>query len=131
VGAAGIETAMRAAFAEAEVDAAEVKRLEPAMTTDAKDRHVFTAAVAAGSELIVTFDPDDFRPGACEPLGVEAIHSDDFLLDLHDPLRAHTTAGVPRSGTRSGLGRGFVSVNVRGRSDHLRPTSAPRSVRGQ
>jgi hypothetical protein len=37
VGAAGIETAMRAAFEEAEVDAAEVEHLEPAMTTEAKD----------------------------------------------------------------------------------------------
>jgi predicted nucleic acid-binding protein len=82
--AARIEEAMRAAFEEAEVDAAEVERLESAMTNDPKDRHVLAAAVAADAEVIVTFDIGDFPPEACEPLGVEAIHPDDFLLDLHD-----------------------------------------------
>jgi acyl-CoA thioesterase len=43
--------AMRCAFEEAEVDAAEIERLEPAMTYDPNDRHVLAAAVAAGSEL--------------------------------------------------------------------------------
>jgi predicted nucleic acid-binding protein len=119
--AARIEQAMRATFEEAEVDPAEIERLEPAMTNDEKDRHVLAAAVAADSELIVTFDLEDFPPEACEPLGVEAIHPDDFLLDLHDLnpdavhvaleqqasdlnppwpleklLRALRTAGVPR-----------------------------------
>ncbi len=79
-----IERAMRAAFDEAEVDPAEIKRLEPAMTNDPKDRHVLAAAVAADSELIVTFNLIDFPPEACEPLGVEAIHPDQFLLDLND-----------------------------------------------
>jgi predicted nucleic acid-binding protein len=116
-----IEQAMRAAFEEAEVDPAEIERLEPAMTNHPKDRHVLAAAVAADSEVIVTFDLDDFPPHACEPLGVEATHPDDFLLDLYDLgpeavraaleqqaadlnpawpldelLRALTTAGVPR-----------------------------------
>jgi predicted nucleic acid-binding protein len=116
-----IEQAMRAAFEEAEVDPGEIERLEPAMTNDEKDRHVLATAVAADAELIVTFDLGDFPSEACEPLGVEAIHPDDFLLDLHDlapeavraaldqqaadlhppwPLEqllaALTTAGVPR-----------------------------------
>lgn len=77
-------SAMRGAFEEAEIDAAEIDRLEPAMTNDPKDRHVLAAAVAAGSELIVTFNLHDFAAEACEPLGVEAIHPDDFLIDLHD-----------------------------------------------
>lgn len=42
--AARIEQAMRAAFEEAEVDAAEIERLEPAMTNDPKNRHVLAAA---------------------------------------------------------------------------------------
>lgn len=116
-----IEAAMRGAFEEAEVEAAEIERLEPAMTNDEKDRHVLAAAVAADSELIVTFDLDDFLPQACEPVAVEATHPDDFLLDLYDLnpdavraaldqqaadlnppwpldelLRALATAGVPR-----------------------------------
>jgi predicted nucleic acid-binding protein len=82
--ASRIEQAMRAAFEEAEVDAAEIERLESAMTNEANDRHVLAAAVAADSELVVTFNLDDFPPEACEPVGVEAVHPDDFLLDLHD-----------------------------------------------
>jgi hypothetical protein len=42
--AASINQAMRFAFEEAEVDAGEVERLEPAMTNEAKDRHVLAAA---------------------------------------------------------------------------------------
>jgi hypothetical protein len=82
---------------------------------------VLAAAVAADSELIVTLDLGDFPPQACEPLGVEATHPDDLMLDLYDldpeavraaleqqasdlkppwPLdelvRALTTASVPR-----------------------------------
>jgi hypothetical protein len=63
---------------------------------------VLAAAVAADSERIVTFDLDDFPVAACEPVGVEAIHPDQFLLDLNPPwpldelLRALTKAGVPR-----------------------------------
>lgn len=79
-----LATAMRAAFEEAEIDAAEIERLEPDMTNDPKDRHVLAAAVAAGSELIITFNLDDFPAAACEPFGVAAIHPDDFLIDLHD-----------------------------------------------
>jgi predicted nucleic acid-binding protein len=82
--AASINQAMRFAFEEAEVDAGEIERLEPAMTNEAKDRHVLAAAVAADSELVVTLNLDDFPPEACEPVGVEAVHPDDFLLDLHD-----------------------------------------------
>jgi predicted nucleic acid-binding protein len=82
--AARIEQAMRTAFEEAEVDPAEIERLEPAMTNHPKDGHVLAAAVAADSELIVTFNLADFPPEACEPVGVEAIHPDEFLLDLHD-----------------------------------------------
>jgi hypothetical protein len=59
---------MRQAFEEAEVDPDEIERLEPAMTNDTKDRHVLAAAVAADSELIVTFDLDDFPVAACEPV---------------------------------------------------------------
>src|SRR5581483_10414216 len=82
--AASINQAMRAAFEEAGVDVGEIERLEPAMTNEDKDRHVLAAAVAADPELVVPFNLDDFPPEACEPVGVEAIHPDDFLLALHD-----------------------------------------------
>jgi hypothetical protein len=54
------------------------------MTDHETDRLVLAAVVAADSELIVTFDLDDFPTEACEPVGVEASHPDEFLLDLHD-----------------------------------------------
>jgi predicted nucleic acid-binding protein len=75
---------MREAFEEAEVDDAEIARLEPAMTNDPGDRHVLACAVAADSELIVTSNLAHFPNEACEPVGVEARHPDDFLLDLLD-----------------------------------------------
>lgn len=77
-------TAIRDAFEEAEVDEAEIARLEPAMTNDLGDRHVLATAVAADSELIVTSNLAHFPSDACEPVGVEARHPDEFLLDLLD-----------------------------------------------
>jgi hypothetical protein len=61
-----------------------LRDIEPAMTNDPGDRHVLAAAVAADSELVVTLNLDDFPSEACEPVGVEARHPDDFLLDLLD-----------------------------------------------
>ena len=102
--AARLVTAMATAFEEAEVDPVEIDRLEPAMTNHWKDRHVLATAVAADSELIVTFNLGHFAGEACEAVGVEAIHPDNFLLDLHDlsPDAVHVaveeqaTCGVPR-----------------------------------
>lgn len=71
-----------AAFEEACIDGAAIQGLEPAMTNDAKDRHVLAAAVAANAEAIVTSNLKDFPPEACESHGVEAVHPDEFLLIL-------------------------------------------------
>jgi predicted nucleic acid-binding protein len=97
--AARIVAAMRAAFEEAEVDPDEITRLEPAMTNEPNDRHVLAAAVAAGSEVVVTFNLADFPAEACEPLGVEAIHPDQFLLDLHDLHPETVHAALERQAT--------------------------------
>jgi hypothetical protein len=78
-----VET-MREVFEEAEVDEDEIARLEPAMTNEAGDRHVLACAVAADSELVVTSNLAHFPSEACEPIGVEARHPDEFLLDLFD-----------------------------------------------
>jgi predicted nucleic acid-binding protein len=75
--------AMRRTFEAAEVPQAQVLALESAMLNDEKDRHVLAAAVAGGAEAVVTANLLDFPPEACDPLGVEAVHPDDFLLGLY------------------------------------------------
>lgn len=78
-----LERAMRGAFEEAAVPATAVEQLEPAMTNHPKDRHVLAAAVAGHAEVVVTINLRDFPARACAPLGITAVHPDDFLLDLH------------------------------------------------
>lgn len=51
---------------------------------DPDDRHVLAAAVRAGAQAIVTANLKDFPAAKLKPYDVEAIHPDDFLLDLLD-----------------------------------------------
>jgi hypothetical protein len=51
---------------------------------DPNDRHVLAAAIRAGAQAIVTFNLKDFPASALSKYGVEALHPDDFLLDLID-----------------------------------------------
>ena len=74
---------MRDAFDDATVPAEPIARLEPSMTNHPKDRHVLAAAVVAHAEVIVTSNVRDFLAEACRPLGVEAVHPDDFLQILY------------------------------------------------
>ena len=55
-----------------------------AMTCDAGDRHVLAAAVEGQAEAIVTFNTNDFPPESTNTHGIDVLHPDDFLLDLHD-----------------------------------------------
>jgi predicted nucleic acid-binding protein len=75
--------AMRRAFDTAAVPEPAIERLEPAMTNDPKDRHVLATAVAASAQVIVTLNLKHFPPHACELFGIEPLHPDAFLLDLH------------------------------------------------
>lgn len=77
-----VVAAMTGAFPGAMVPAEAVARLEPAMANDEKDRHVLAAAVASGSEVVVTFNLVDFPEEALAPLGIEAVHPDDLLRTL-------------------------------------------------
>ena len=78
---------------------------------DEDDRHVVATAIRGGATAIVTANVADFPAAALGPLGLQAVHPDDFLLDQLDlspptilqviltPLDLATVlgrAGVPR-----------------------------------
>jgi predicted nucleic acid-binding protein len=88
--------AMRSAFDAATVAAEEIARLEPAMTNDTKDRHVLAAAASAQTDMLVTLNLRDFPLTACEPLSVEPVHPERFLLDLYriDPEAMRTAIAL-------------------------------------
>lgn len=51
---------------------------------DPTDRHVVAAALVGHADAIVTFNLKDFPTSALEPLGLEAQHPDDFVVNqLH------------------------------------------------
>jgi len=76
-------TLMTRSFDAAEVPADKITALEAAMTNQPKDRHVLAAAVAADAEAVITTNLRDFPAAACEPLGIEALHPDEFLDVLY------------------------------------------------
>lgn len=51
---------------------------------DPDDRHVLAAALAAGAGTILTMNLRDFPASAMAARGVQAVHPDDFLCELHD-----------------------------------------------
>jgi hypothetical protein len=74
---------MREAFGDAMVTGWE--DLEPGIRLpDADDRHVVAAAVRGGADAIITANLADFPAAVLSPLGLEAVHPDDFLLDQLD-----------------------------------------------
>ena len=59
------------------------ERLVAAMSLpDPDDRHVLAAAVRAGAQSIVTFNSRDYPESSLSPLGVEAKHPDEFVLEV-------------------------------------------------
>ena len=51
---------------------------------DADDRHVVAAAIKGQAESIITFNLKDFPARELDPLGLSAIHPDEFLCDMFD-----------------------------------------------
>ena len=51
---------------------------------DEDDRHVVAAAIKGGAQAIITANLADFPTAALGPLGLEAVHPDDFVLDQLD-----------------------------------------------
>ena len=74
---------MREAFDDALVTGWE--KLEPGIRLpDQDDRHVLAAAIRGSAQGIITANTKDFPAAALEPLGLEAVRPDDFLLDQLD-----------------------------------------------
>ena len=75
--------AMDETFDDARVDGWE--NLEQTVTLpDPDDRHVVAAAVRGRADAIVTANVRDYPSDVLEPLHIEVIHPDDFLLDQLD-----------------------------------------------
>lgn len=74
-------TVMREAFDGSVVPTEQIEQLIPAMTNHEGDRHVLAAAQAIGAEQIVTFNLKHFAEEHTAPLGIEAIHPDQFLVN--------------------------------------------------
>lgn len=51
---------------------------------DPGDLHVLAAAIRSGASFIVTFNLKDFPMVALAPYGIDAIHPDEFILQLID-----------------------------------------------
>lgn len=72
--------AMRTAFPDALIE--EYQPLVASMTNDEGDRHVLAAAVASGTQTIVTFNLRHFPVTSLDPHGVRAVHPDVWLVEL-------------------------------------------------
>lgn len=65
------------------------KLIEPCLELpDTNDRHVLAAAIAGHADSIVTINIKDFPASVLDPLGITALHPDEFLLQQLqlDPL---------------------------------------------
>src|SRR6186713_1341338 len=71
------------------------KMIDALELPDSDDRHVLAAAIRAGAQAIVTFNLKDFPELQLADSDVEAIHPDDFVLDLLD-LRPAAVANAVR-----------------------------------
>lgn len=87
-------SAMRRGFPDATVTGHE--HLRDAMRNDAKDRHVLAAAVRADAAAVVTFNLADFPADVLDPLHIDAIHPDEFLLDILDLAPGATLDALSR-----------------------------------
>jgi predicted nucleic acid-binding protein len=58
--------------------------IEGLQLADADDRHVLAAAIKCNASVIVTFNLKDFPVDILGPFNIEALHPDDFIVDLWD-----------------------------------------------
>jgi hypothetical protein len=77
--------------------------IESLRLPDPEDRHVLAAAIQAGAGFIVTFNLEDFPAPILGPLGIEAIHPDEFVSRLwaEHPDALLEAARLQRAGLRN------------------------------
>ncbi len=61
-------------------------RISTLTLPDPDDRHVLAAALTAEAAVIVTFNLSDFPKSALAPLGVQAMHPDEYLTALFEDV---------------------------------------------
>ncbi|KHD99226.1 toxin-antitoxin system, toxin component, PIN family protein [Pantoea stewartii] len=66
---------------------------------DHDDRHVLAVAIKSQSEIIVTANLKDFPAEILNQYGIEAIHPDEFIVDLLDLNASHVYKAVNRART--------------------------------
>ncbi len=76
--------AIHVAFPDSIKTARTYARLIPQMQNHPKDRHVLALAVASKCQTIVTSNLVHFPKSVLEPLAIEAMHPDVFLMNLFD-----------------------------------------------
>ncbi len=57
-------------------------QVESVRLPDEDDRHVLAVAIHAKANAIVTFNLKDFPPKALRPHGIDALHPDEFVMQL-------------------------------------------------
>lgn len=87
--------AMEDAFPEASV-AVPQSLIDGLAGPDPDDRHVVAAAVVSKADAIVTTNLKDFPPELCEPLRIEVVHPDDFLVNVIDLHQERALAACRR-----------------------------------
>jgi len=78
--------------------------LIPALTLpDEDDRHVLAAAIRCGVQVIVTANLRDFPDAELAQFGIEALHPDEFVMDLFtlDGARVHQAISATAAAWRN------------------------------
>lgn len=92
---------------------------------DVDDRHVLAVAIKCNAATIVTFNLKDFPKAVLDPLGIEALHPDDFIADLWDLDKAAVLEAAQRQ--RASLKN--PTHNVREYLDKLLQQKLPETVK--
>ena len=70
--------------------------IESLLLPDTDDRHVLAGAIRANAEVIVTFNLKDFPSDELAKYNLEAMHPDDFLLNLFEAFPGPACVAVKR-----------------------------------